>query len=97
MTDFEAWYLERYPDLNPNLDDAFDELRSAFNAGAASQAMTWQPIETAPKGKLVLLYQPEIKRRASLPARIAIYCYMLTSRPSSHWMHLPAEPTGETL
>jgi hypothetical protein len=54
--------------------------------------MTWQPIETAPKGKLVLLYQPEIKLRASLPARISIDYYMLTSRPSSHWMPLPPPP-----
>jgi hypothetical protein len=44
MTDFEAWYLERHPDLDPNLDDAFDELRSAFNAGAVSQASAWREI-----------------------------------------------------
>jgi hypothetical protein len=44
MTDFETWYAQQNPDLDPALDDSFDEIRSAFNAGAVSQASAWRDI-----------------------------------------------------
>jgi hypothetical protein len=107
MTDFEAWYLERYPDLDPNLDDAFDELRSAFNAGAASQAMTWQPIETAPKdGTVIDLWAVcghDYSGRAenqywNKKRRVWVHTHGGDLSPFyvTHWMPIPDAPTGET-
>jgi hypothetical protein len=40
MTDFNEWYAIYEPDLDPTLDDFRDELRKAYEAGAASQAGT---------------------------------------------------------
>jgi hypothetical protein len=40
MTDFQKWYAKTSPDLDPYLDDISDELRMAYEAGAASQAGT---------------------------------------------------------
>jgi hypothetical protein len=40
MTDFNDWYEKKYPELDPYLDDISDELRMAYEAGAASQAGT---------------------------------------------------------
>jgi hypothetical protein len=40
MTDFNGWYAIYEPDLAPTLDDFRDELRKAYEAGAASQAGT---------------------------------------------------------
>jgi len=37
---FDKWYAQQNPDLDPRLDDAFNELRSAYEAGAASQGGT---------------------------------------------------------
>jgi hypothetical protein len=44
MIDFEAWYAERYPDLDPALDDSCGDLQSAFHAGAESPAYHWRDI-----------------------------------------------------
>jgi hypothetical protein len=40
MTDFNEWYARENPDLNPLFDHCLDELRRAYEAGAASQAET---------------------------------------------------------
>jgi hypothetical protein len=40
MTDFNEWYAIYEPDLAPTLDDFREELRKAYEAGAASQAGT---------------------------------------------------------
>lgn len=54
----------------------------------------WQPIETAPKGEL-LLYFPKVEARFPLwpmirVGSIANYPY----RKPSHWMPLPEPPNG---
>jgi hypothetical protein len=38
MTDFNDWYAQQNPDLDPRLDDFHQEARKAYEAGAASQA-----------------------------------------------------------
>jgi hypothetical protein len=40
MTDFNDWYAQESPELAPTRDDFRDELRWAYEAGAASQAGT---------------------------------------------------------
>jgi hypothetical protein len=40
MTDFNDWYAQQNPDLDPRLDDFHQEARKAYEAGAASQAGT---------------------------------------------------------
>jgi hypothetical protein len=40
MTDFNEWYAKINPNLNSWDDDFFEEVRKAFEAGAASQAGT---------------------------------------------------------
>ena len=40
MTDFNDWYAQENPTLNPLTDDFFGEVRKAYEAGAASQAGT---------------------------------------------------------
>jgi hypothetical protein len=40
MTDFNDWYAQENPDLNPLFDHCLDELRRAYEAGAATQAET---------------------------------------------------------
>jgi hypothetical protein len=40
MTDFNDWYADQNPDLDPSLDGILIELRWAYEAGAASQAKT---------------------------------------------------------
>jgi hypothetical protein len=40
MTDFNDWYAQENPDLNPLFDHCLDELRRAYEAGAASQVGT---------------------------------------------------------
>jgi hypothetical protein len=37
---FDKWYERQNPDLDPRLDGAFNELRSAYEAGAATQDKT---------------------------------------------------------
>ena len=54
----------------------------------------WQPIETAPKGKEVLLYEPAAKAGGIiLPARIVVERWPTSyPRPATHWMPLPEPP-----
>jgi hypothetical protein len=40
MTDFNNWYADQNPDLDPCLDGIRTELRWAYEAGAASQVGT---------------------------------------------------------
>ena len=40
MTDFKKWYALHDPDLDPELDDLFETVQQAFEAGAASQEQT---------------------------------------------------------
>jgi hypothetical protein len=40
MTDFNDWYAQQNPDLDPRLDDFHQEARKAYEAGAASQDRT---------------------------------------------------------
>jgi hypothetical protein len=56
----------------------------------------WQPIETVPKGTLVLLFEPECRAgRGTLSARIVVERYPPSyPRESSHWMPLPPAPTS---
>jgi hypothetical protein len=60
--------------------------------------MKWQPIETAPRG-LVLLYWPASKPARgghasnSLPPMIRVdYSGSTPNRPPTHWMPLPEPP-----
>lgn len=54
--------------------------------------MEWQPIETAPKGEEVILYQPESGARYKLAPRIIIDYAPTSPRQSTHWMPLPNPP-----
>jgi Protein of unknown function (DUF551) len=61
----------------------------------------WQPIETAPKRKRVILYYPpEVRERAyaSLSAMYAVdYPNRGEHRKPTHWMPLPEPPkAGES-
>ena len=62
--------------------------------------MTWQPIETAPKGKELILYFPaEQTRRGDLRfgAWIKVDRYPVSfPRQPTHWMPLPEPPTDDT-
>jgi hypothetical protein len=40
MTDFNDWYAQQNPWIDPERDDCLAELRKAYEAGAASQAGT---------------------------------------------------------
>jgi hypothetical protein len=40
MTDFKKWYALHDPDLDLELDDLFETVQQAFEAGAASQEQT---------------------------------------------------------
>jgi uncharacterized Fe-S cluster protein YjdI len=40
MTDFNDWYLQQNPWIDPERDDCLAELRKAYEAGAASDAKT---------------------------------------------------------
>lgn len=58
--------------------------------------MNWQPIETAPKGQ-VLLYWPKVPNARDpalcLPAMISVgYAGSTPNRPPTHWMPLPEPP-----
>ena len=59
--------------------------------------MEWQPIETAPRGELIL-YAPAVfkaRRGMTNPPRIYIgHANGTPFRPPTHWMRLP-EPPGE--
>jgi hypothetical protein len=37
---FDKWYAQQNPDLDPRLDDAVNELRSAYDAGASTKDKT---------------------------------------------------------
>ncbi len=55
--------------------------------------MTWQPIETAPKGKMVILYFPRIIGRNALSEMIRVEPYPVSyPRQPTHWMPLPTPP-----
>lgn len=56
----------------------------------------WQPIETAPKGELLLYAPAEVRGRNSrLPERIYIGSrYDAPNRPPTHWMPLPKPPVS---
>jgi hypothetical protein len=59
----------------------------------------WQPIETAPKAKQVLLYNPVVYHKrdgtVSLPALMRVGLPQdWPARPPSHWMPLPPPPKG---
>lgn len=52
----------------------------------------WQPVETAPKG-LILLYFPPTDGRMKMGAMIQIDHYPVTyPRKPTHWMPLPEPP-----
>lgn len=58
--------------------------------------MEWQPIETAPKGKLLLLYFPREAGRNPLAEMIRADRYPVGyPRQPTHWMPLPAPPKLE--
>jgi hypothetical protein len=40
MTDFNDWYAQQNPWIDPERDDCLAELRKAYEAGAASQVKT---------------------------------------------------------
>jgi hypothetical protein len=56
----------------------------------------WQPIETAPKGKLVLIYYPEsadARGRNHLNEWITVnYAPPATPRKATHWAPIPELP-----
>lgn len=60
----------------------------------------WQPIETAPHGKALLLYQPATgfvrgRKGPTLPARIVIESWPTGyPRETTHWMPLPEPPAN---
>lgn len=57
--------------------------------------MTWQPIETAPKGCDVLVYRPSLPTRDRIAVRRPADWCGPTCCPAAqptHWMPLPAAP-----
>jgi hypothetical protein len=40
MADFNEWYAQQNPDLDPRLDDFHQEARKAYEAGTASRVKT---------------------------------------------------------
>jgi hypothetical protein len=53
----------------------------------------WMPIETAPKGKLVVLYHPPTTGRNALAAWYTVdYAPPHYSRKATHWLPVPAPP-----
>lgn len=54
----------------------------------------WQPIETAPHGEYVLLFEPRVPRKTiDTPARMIVERWPTHyPRKASHWMPLPAPP-----
>jgi len=56
----------------------------------------WRSLDSAPKKGEYLVYQPERKvGRTTLPARVVLNSSAGYSRPTSHWMPLPAFPTPD--
>lgn len=56
----------------------------------------WLPIESAPKGEIVLIYWPEIEGRNALRPMIrADYVGMTPNRPPTYWMPLPPPPAKD--
>jgi hypothetical protein len=60
----------------------------------------WKPIETAPKDRVHLVYQPAFKHRPGqqyeLAARICLSTDAGSVRNSTHWMPLPLPPESNT-
>lgn len=57
--------------------------------------MDWQPIETAPRGEMLLLYQPRTTSRMALPERMIVDSWRgpgYFHRDTTHWMPLPPPP-----
>lgn len=52
----------------------------------------WQPIETAPKGKDVLLFFPKVEGRNYLREWIRVGFKDDCIRKPTHWMPLPEPP-----
>lgn len=61
----------------------------------------WQPIETAPKGEVLLYFPPKVAgayAQSTLPAMIRVgWASDFPNRIPSHWMPLPAPPSTEPL
>jgi hypothetical protein len=60
--------------------------------------MEWQPIETAPRGKELILYFPPTKNgrgEPSLAAWITVGVPGISHRKPTHWMALPEAPQGD--
>lgn len=54
----------------------------------------WKTIESAPIGKDVLLFEPEVRKgRSILPARMVVNHWPTSyPREATHWMPLPSPP-----
>lgn len=60
----------------------------------------WQPIESAPVGKIVLVYVPIKHHRLVLATQTEYGVFLAEdhqpmSYPPTHWMSLPKPPGGE--
>jgi hypothetical protein len=85
MTDFNEWYAQQNPDLDPRLDDFHQEARKAYEAGAASQAGTLRD-EFAGKALAVSTLDA-----AAHPGAVAIISYRIADA-----MLKARKTTGET-
>lgn len=85
------------------VDDQSDDLISAINASGGngiwrSKPSRWQPIETAPKDELILLYAPADKLWTPEKLHYGHDIRVSTTRRwcwATHWMPLPAAPKVE--
>ena len=79
---FEDWFESTY--ITHNLGYSKLDMFAAWQAALKAQ---WQPIETAPAGESILIYQSKFKR-VSLAINDGFEW-----KHATHWMPLPQEPT----
>jgi hypothetical protein len=98
LRECSGWLLSNDLDMTCPMEtdplDLADDLDAVV--GHIIVAPVWQPIETAPKDGLYLIYQPPDEAgRFALSERICLNRDGGGIRKTTHWMPLPTPPKGE--
>lgn len=85
------WEAEQHD--NPHVAQAVKQARAAIEAYEAAQ---WQPIETAPAHRPLILFFPRQNGRNSLPEMVKVDSLPLPyPRKPSHYFDVPPTPRSE--